>query len=251
MAMVSGYRRERKPPMIGSGADFTKNGMDMDDEKWSAVDRYIAEQLVPSEPVLDAAIQANAEAGLPAIDVTPNQGKLLYLLALMKGARRILEVGTLGGYSTIWLARALPADGRVISLEVEPKHAEVARSNIDRAGYSDRVEIRVGPGADSLAEMVSARTEPFDLIFIDADKPSNPVYLGWALKLARIGTLIIVDNVVRKGALADASSEDAAVQRTREMFEQMGAEPRLSATAIQTVGGKGYDGFAMALVIAD
>jgi predicted O-methyltransferase YrrM len=220
-------------------------------EKWNEVDRYINEKLVPADAALTATMEANAAAGLPSIDVAPNQGKLLHLLALPMGARRILEVGTLGGYSTIWLARALPEGGRLITLEVEPKHAEVARKNIARAGFAGVVEVRLGAAAESLAQLHAEGAEPFDLIFIDADKQNIPMYLDWALKLARRGTLIITDNVVREGAIVDAESTDAAVQGVRTMFDTMAAEPRLSATAIQTVGSKGYDGFAMAVVVGD
>jgi len=218
-------------------------------EQWNEVDRYITEKLVPSDAALVAALEANAAAGLPSIDVAPNQGKLLHLLALTKGARRILEIGTLGGYSTIWLARALPASGHLITLEVEPTHAQVARKNLERAGFSDVVEVRLGPAAESLAQLHAEGVEPFDLIFIDADKRSISVYLDWALKLARRGTLIIMDNVVREGAIVDAENTDPAVQGVRTMFDRMAAEPRLSATVIQTVGTKGYDGFAMAVVV--
>ena len=223
----------------------------MNQEQWNEVDRYITEKLVPSDAALTAAIEANAAAGLPSIDVAPNQGKLLHLLALTKGARRILEIGTLGGYSTIWLARALPAGGRLITLEVEPKHAEVARKNLERAGFADVVEVRLGAAADSLAQLHAEGVEPFDLIFIDADKQRIPEYLDWALKLSRRGTLIITDNVVREGAIVDAENTDPAVQGVRTMFDRMAAEPRLSATVIQTVGSKGYDGFAMAVVLGD
>jgi predicted O-methyltransferase YrrM len=170
---------------------------------------------------------------------------------MTKGARRILEIGTLGGYSTIWLARALPADGRLVTLEVEPKHAEVAQANLDRAGLSGVVEVRLGPAAGSLAQLHKEGAEPFDLIFIDADKQNIPTYLEWALKLAKPGALIVTDNVVREGAIVDAENADPAVQGVRTMFERMAAEPRLSATAIQTVGSKGYDGFAMAVVVGD
>jgi predicted O-methyltransferase YrrM len=223
----------------------------MDQEQWTAVDRYITDSLVPSDPILEAALEANAAAGLPSIDVAPNQGKLLHLLAMTKGARRILEIGTLGGYSTIWLARALPAGGRLVTLEVEPKHAEVAQANLDRAGLSGVVEVRLGPAAGTLAQLHKEGAEPFDLIFIDADKQNIPTYLEWALKLAKPGALIVTDNVVREGAIVDAENADPAVQGVRTMFERMAAEPRLSATAIQTVGSKGYDGFAMAVVVGD
>jgi predicted O-methyltransferase YrrM len=221
----------------------------MSQTQWTAVDRYFTETLVPSDAVLDAALQANAEAGLPTIDVAPNQGKFLQLLVQLRGARRILEIGTLGGYSSIWMARALPADGRLTTLEFSPKHAEVARANIARAGLGKKVEIRVGPALETLAKMKTEGTEPFDLIFIDADKPNTPNYLTWALKFSRPGTLLIGDNVVREGEIADASSTDENVQGQRRFLEMMAAEPRLSATALQTVGSKGYDGFAMALVL--
>ncbi len=220
-------------------------------EQWSAVDRYLTDMLVSSDPDLDAALQANAAAGLPAIDVAPNQGKLLHLLARIQGARTILEIGTLGGYSTIWLARALPAGGRLITLEADPKHAEVARSNIARAGLGDVVEVRLGQALDSLDQLAREGQGPFDLIFIDADKPNNPHYVQWALKLSRRGSLIIVDNVVRNGSVADETSSDPGVQGTRRMNELLAVEPRVSATAIQTVGSKGCDGFAIALVTED
>jgi predicted O-methyltransferase YrrM len=220
-------------------------------ELWNAVDSYIQQMLAPNDEVLTSVVEANSAAGLPNIDVTSSQGKLLHVLALATKAKRVLEIGTLGGYSTIWLARALPRGGRVVTLEKEPKHAEVARANLKRAGLAKRVEIRVGTAADSLAQLQAEGVKPFDLIFIDADKPSNPVYLDWALKLAKRGTLIVVDNVVREGALADASSADAAVVGTRAMFDRMGSEPRLVATAVQTVGSKGYDGFAIGVVVSD
>jgi predicted O-methyltransferase YrrM len=223
----------------------------MPEDQWTAVDHYISDCLALSDPALDAALAANAAAGLPSIDVSPSEGKLLQLLAQLRGARKILEIGTLGGYSTICLARALPEGGRLVTLEVDEKHAEVARSNVARAGFADVVEIRVGPALETLARMQDEGAAPFDLIFIDADKPNNPAYLGWALKFSRLGSLIICDNVVRKGAVADADSPDPMVQGARRFFEMLGAEPRLSATAVQTVGSKGYDGFAMALVIRD
>jgi len=219
-------------------------------DRWTAVDRYFSEQLSLSDPALDAAMAANKSAKLPAIDVAPNQGKLLQLLAQLAGARRILEIGTLGGYSTIWLARALPADGRLITLEFSPKHAEVASANIARAGLSDLVEIRIGAALDTLPKLQTEIAEPFDLIFIDADKPNNSEYLRWAIKLSRPGTLIVIDNVVRDGAVIDAASTDKDVQGARHLFELLADEPRLSSTAIQTVGVKGYDGFAFALVTA-
>lgn len=222
----------------------------MTQELWKTVDRYIEEMVVESDPALDAALAASAAAGLPSIQVSPTQGKLLQLMARSLGARNILELGTLGGYSTIWLARALPANGQLITLEVQPKHAEVARSNIARAGLSDRVELRLGPALDTLQQLATEARGPFDLIFIDADKPAYTEYFAWALKLSRPGTVIIADNVVRKGAVADPASEDANVQGIRRFYQAVHAERRVSATAIQTVGSKGYDGFAMALVIA-
>ena len=225
--------------------------MNTGQEQWAAVDRYITDVLVPADPILDAVLAANAAAGLPAWDVAPNQGKLLQLLAQAQGARTILEIGTLGGYSTIWLARALPTGGRLITLEADPTHAEVARANIARAGLSDAVEVRVGRALDTLQQLEAEQQGPFDLTFIDADKPNNPEYFAWALRLSRRGSLIICDNVVRTGAVVDTTSHDPAVEGVRRFFEAVAAEPRVSATAIQTVGSKGYDGFAIALVIAD
>jgi predicted O-methyltransferase YrrM len=223
----------------------------MSEDKWTAVDHYISDCLALSDPALEAALAANAAAALPSIDVSPTQGKFLQLLAQLKGARRILEIGTLGGYSTICLARALPEGGRLVTLEVDAKHAEVARSNVARAGFAGVVDIRIGPALETLARMQEEGTKPFDLIFIDADKPNNPAYLAWALKFSRVGSLILCDNVVRDGAVADAESTDPGVRGARGLFEMLGAEPRLNATALQTVGLKGYDGFAMALVISD
>ena len=223
----------------------------MTQEQWTAVDRYVADLLVPPDPALDEALRASEAAGLPAINVTPGLGKLLHLLARLQGARSILEIGTLGGYSTIWLARALPADGRLITLEAEPRHAEVARANVDRAGLAGVVEVRLGPALETLPRLAEEGRGPFDLIFIDADKPSNPDYFAWALALSRRGSLIVVDNVVRGGAVVDAASDDPGVRGVRRLMEMMAAEPRVSATAIQTVGGKGYDGVALALVVAD
>ncbi|RKH14856.1 O-methyltransferase [Corallococcus sp. CA053C] len=223
----------------------------MSQEQWNAVDRYITDHLVAPDAVLDAALEASAKAGLPAINVAPNQGKLLMLLAQLHGARRILEVGTLGGYSTLWLARALPPGGRVITLEAVPKHAEVARENIARAGLSDVVEVRVGSAIDTLPQLEKEGQAPFDLTFIDADKARTADYFAWALKLSRKGSLIITDNVVRKGAVIDAANTDANIQGMRRFYEAVAAEPRVSATAVQTVGSKGYDGFALALVTGD
>ena len=220
-------------------------------QQWSAVDAYLTDLFVPHDPALDAALAASAAAGLPAIAVSPPQGKLLHLLARMCGARRVLEIGTLGGYSTIWLARALPPaaeGGRLVTLEYEPKHAEVARANIERAGLGGVVEVIVGPALQSLPRLASDGAGPFDLIFLDADKVSYPQYLEWSLRLSRPGTVIVADNVVRKGAVIDAKSGDANVQAVRQFNELVAREPRLSATAIQTVGGKGYDGFVLAVV---
>lgn len=223
----------------------------MSQEQWAAVDRYIADLFAPDDPALQAALEASAAAGLPPIQVAPNQGKLLQILARLQGARRILEIGTLGGYSTIWLARALPADGRLITLELDPKHAEVARGNIARAGLDRVVDLRLGRALDLLPRIAAEGMGPFDLIFIDADRPNNPDYFAWALKLSRRGSLIVIDNVVRGGMVADAASGDPAIQGVRRMNAMIAAEPRVSATAVQTVGGKGYDGFAIALVTAE
>lgn len=216
----------------------------MADEVWRAVDDYYGELLVGADPALDAALAANAAAGLPAIDVSPAQGKLLHLLARSVGARRILEVGTLGGYSTIWLARALGSGGRLVTCEVDAHHAEVARDNIVRAGLGDVVDVRVGPALETLPALEG----PFDLSFIDADKASNAAYFAEALRLSRPGSVIVVDNVVRGGAVVDAESADEAVQGTRRFAEALAAESRVDATVIQTVGGKGHDGFALAVV---
>jgi predicted O-methyltransferase YrrM len=223
----------------------------MTQEQWTEVDRYFTDLLVPPDPALDAALQTSAAAGLPPHNVSPNQGKLLLLLAQIQGARTILEIGTLGGYSTIWLARALPRDGRLITLEANPKHAEVARTNIAHAGLSDLVDLRLGLALSTLPQIATEGNSPFDLIFIDADKPNNPDYFIWALKLSRRGSLIIADNVVRNGAVVDATSSDPNVQGVRRFNELLASEPRLSATAIQTVGSKGYDGFAIAIVTDD
>ena len=217
-------------------------------EKWTAVDRYFSDHLKLSDAALEAALAANKAAVLPAIDVAPNQGKLLQLLAQLAGAKRILEIGTLGGYSTIWLARALPPGGRLITLEFNPKHAEIARSNIARAGLAGVVEIRVDAALDTLPILQGEIKEPFDMVFIDADKPKNAEYLRWALKLSRRGTLIIIDNVVREGGVIDANSSDKDVRGARQLFELLASERRLSSTALQTVGTKGYDGFAIAIV---
>lgn len=221
----------------------------MSQEQWSAVDRYFEELFVPDDPVLDAALEETAAAGLPAINVAPNQGKLLALLARAIGARSILEIGTLGGYSTIWLGRALPPDGRLISLELDPKHAEVARANLARAGLAEIAEVRVGPALEALPQLAAEGHGPFDLVFIDADKQNNRPYFEWSLKLTRPGSLIIIDNVVRSGAVIDAASTDASVQGVRRLNDLLTSEPSIFATAIQTVGSKGYDGLTIALRI--
>jgi len=220
----------------------------MSRKTWTAVDSYIVESLLPADPVLDAALAANIKQGLPAIDVSAAQGKLLNLIARMSSAKRILEVGTLGGYSTIWLARAVPAGGKVVTLELEPHHAKVARANLKRAGLSELVELRVGPALESLATLAGEGAAPFDLIFIDADKPNNPNYLSWAMKLSRPGTVIICDNVIRDGAVLNQDGSDAGVEGARAAFSFIGGNARLDGTAIQTVGAKGYDGFAIAIV---
>jgi predicted O-methyltransferase YrrM len=218
---------------------------------WTAVDRYAAGSLLGSDPVMDAVLERNRVSGLPAIDVSPLQGKFLNLVVRMCGARRILEIGTLGGYSTIWMARALPADGRVVTLELEERHAAVARRNFVTAGVADRVDLVVGPALSSLEKLHAGGAEPFDLVFIDADKPNNRRYLDWALRLSRPGTVVICDNVIRDGAVVEAHSRDAAVQGARDVFSFFGSHPMLEATALQTVGEKGHDGFAMAVVKGD
>jgi predicted O-methyltransferase YrrM len=227
----------------------------MTQELWTAVDRYICDQLLPEDPILDAALDASDAAGLPPIAITANQGKLLELLVRVHGTKSILELGTLGGYSTIWLARALPAGGRLVTLEANPHYAEVARANIAAAGLTEIVQLRVGPALETLPEL-AAEGAPFDLIFIDADKQNNPGYLEWSLKLSRPGSLIVTDNVVRDGAILDPDARDPrhgadVVHGVRRFYELLGAEPRLDATAIQTVGAKGHDGFAIALVTGE
>ncbi|MGN6290338.1 MAG: O-methyltransferase [Sphingopyxis terrae] len=215
-------------------------------DSWDRVDTYIGEKLIGDDAILAAALAHNAENGLPPIDVSAAQGKMLYLLAQMAGARRILEIGTLGGYSTIWLARALPDDGALVTLEVDPKHARVAQANLDRAGLSDRVEIRFGPAMDSLAAMTDVA--PFDFVFIDADKQRNVDYVAEAIRLGRSGTTIIVDNVVREGGVLDPASNDPGILGARALFDFLQSDPRIDATAVQTVGAKGWDGFVLARV---
>lgn len=222
----------------------------MTQEKWTAVDEYINDLLIPPDTALESALVASAAAGLPAINVAPNQGKLLSLLVQIQGARNILEIGTLGGYSTIWLARELPADGHLVTLEADPTCAATASANIVNAGLANIVELRLGPALETLPRLAAEGLGPFDLIFIDADKANYPGYLQWALKLSGPGTLIIGDNVVRNGAVIDPDSPDENVQGVRRFNEMLASEPRVSATAIQTVGLKGYDGFVIARVIS-
>ena len=219
------------------------------DERWDAVDAYFEGALFGKDPVLESALKASAAGGLPEIAVAPNQGMLLNILARSIKAQRILEVGTLGGYSSIWLARALPSGGRLITLEVEKKHADVARANFERAGLADKIELRLGRGIDLLPKLAAEKPQPFDLVFIDADKPSNADYFDWAMKLTRKGSIIIVDNVVRGGAVAEPKSTDAAVKGVHRLVEHLKAEKRVMTTALQTVGVKGYDGFTISVVI--
>lgn len=217
-------------------------------EQWTRVDDYIAETLLGPDPVLDEVLASSTEAGLPAIAVSPAHGRMLSLLARMMGAKRILEIGTLGGYSAICMARALGEGGRLVTLEFDPRHAQVAQANFDRAGVSHLIDLRVGRALDTLPGVEADGLDPFDMVFIDADKESNADYLQWALRLSRPGTLIICDNVIRDGAVVDAASEDPRVIGVRRFFEKVASDPRLISTAVQTVGCKGYDGFAMVLV---
>jgi predicted O-methyltransferase YrrM len=220
---------------------------------WHDVDEYIEQRLVPADPVLEATLQTSADAGLPAISLTPAHGKLLHLIARIHGARRILEVGTLGGYSTIWLARALPHDGELVTLELNPRYAEVATANAERAGLVGLIKIEVGPALESLRALVAQGAEPFDLVFIDADKQSTPDYVELSLELTRPGSVIVADNVVRDGALADPDTREPGAQGMRRFHEMLAAgvgEHRFSATTVQTVGSKGYDGFTLALIEA-
>ncbi|HEY2834950.1 MAG TPA: O-methyltransferase [Rhizomicrobium sp.] len=220
----------------------------MSEERWKAVDDYYTGVLSAADPVMEEVLKASEAAGLPAIQVSPLQGRMLMLMAQMAGAKRILEIGTLGGYSTIWLARALPKGGEVVTLEAEPLHADTAKANIEQAGFSDMVEIKLGPAAETLDTMVTEGVRPFDFIFIDADKPGYPAYLDLAIKLSWPGTVIVADNMVRQGAVADADSEDEAVKAVRAFNKKVAGDKRLTATAVQTVGVKGYDGFVLARV---
>ena len=220
----------------------------MDEDLWTDVDKYLVAQLVPADEALTNALRASDEGGLPQINVAPNQGKLLTLLAKMMGATRILEIGTLGGYSTIWLARSLPSGGTLVSLELEPHHADVARANLAFAGLDAVVEILVGPATASLQQLIETGTEPFDFIFIDADKEGYPEYLALSLQLARRGTVIVADNVVRNGGVIEANSSDERVHGVRSFLQSAAANANIDATAVQTVGSKGYDGFALLLV---
>lgn len=220
----------------------------MSQAQWTAADDYMAGRLIRPDDALDATLAANAAAGLPAINVSPLQGKFLHLQARIAGARKVLEIGTLGGYSTIWLARALPADGMVVTLEANRHHAAIARANFAQARLSPRIDLREGPALETLPTLEAEGAGPFDLVFIDADKPNNPSYLAWAVRLGRPGTVIIGDNVVRHGAILTPDSGDPNVQGVRRFFDLLAEEPRLSATAIQTVGSKGWDGFALAVL---
>ena len=222
----------------------------MTDPTWTAVDAYLESKLLPDDPVLAACLEASRAAGLPDIQVSPVQGRLLQLIAGIAGARNILEIGTLGGYSAICLARALPAEGRLTTLEIEPKHAEVARANLDRAGLGEKVEVRLGPALETLPKLEAEHRGPFDLIFLDADRPNNRAYLDWALRLSHPGTVLVVDNVVRHGEVTDATSRDPRIVGVRELIDAVSAEGRLRATALQTVGRKGHDGFLLARVEA-
>jgi predicted O-methyltransferase YrrM len=215
---------------------------------WTAVDEYLNEQLVGSDEALEQALTRSADAGLPAIAVSPTQGKFMMMLARIQGASRILEIGTLGAYSTIWLAKALPADGRIITIESEPKHTEVARENVEAAGFGDMVDVRLGKALDVLPDIAAENVGPFDFTFIDADKPNIPQYFDWAMRLSRSGSIIIVDNVIREGAVIDADSEDESVQGVRRLNDYLALESSVNATTLQTVGSKGYDGFTIAVV---
>ena len=233
--------RPRSRPQRGSGKRKVE-------KRWKDVDHYFCDNLLTDDPILTSALEASEAAGLPAIAVSPNQGKLLQMMAEMIGARSVLEIGTLGGYSTIWLARAIPADGRVITLEVDAGHAEVARKNFARAGLANRIEVWLGSALDTLPKLFAERRGPFDLIFIDADKANIPAYFDWAIQLSRPGSLIIVDNVVRDGEVINARSSDPNIKGVRRFVDQLRKDRRVTGTAIQTVGTKGYDGFAIVRV---
>lgn len=220
----------------------------MSQEQWTAIDEYLNQHYAPPDPILEGALKNAAEQGLPAIQVSPLQGKFLMLLAQMQGAKRILEIGTLGGYSTIWLARALPPNGQLITLEYDAKHAAVANQNIKAAGLADKVTVRVGPALMTLPQLFAEEQGPFDFFFIDADKANNTAYVQWALSLGRAGSVIVVDNVIRQGEILHAQSEDPAVVGTRQLHEYLAHEPRLSTVALQTVGSKGHDGFVIAII---
>jgi predicted O-methyltransferase YrrM len=220
----------------------------MTEELWGRVDDYIVDKLVDEDGALSGALAANAAANLPAMDVSAAQGKFLNLMVRITGAKRVLELGTLGGYSTIWMGKALPEGGHLVTLEFDPRHATVARRNIDNAGLREKVTIHVGPAAQTLPTIAAAGPEPFDFIFIDADKPNNPIYLDWAIRLSRPGTVIILDNVIRDGKILDPQNDDPRIIGTRAAYDLIGHHPRLQATALQTVGAKGWDGFAMAIV---
>jgi predicted O-methyltransferase YrrM len=220
----------------------------MSAELWTEVDSYIVDKLVKEDASLEAALAANTAAGLPAMDVSAAQGKFLNLMVRITGAKRILELGTLGGYSTIWMAKALPEGGQLVTLEFDPKHAQVARRNIDAAGLRDKVTIHVGAAASTLPTIAAEGPEPFDFIFIDADKPNNPIYLDWAIKLSRRGTVIILDNVIRDGKVLEPDNTDPRIIGTRAAYDLIGTHPRLEATALQTVGSKGWDGFSIMVV---
>jgi predicted O-methyltransferase YrrM len=220
----------------------------MNPETWKNVDQYLASLFIPTDPVMAAALEASVAGGLPPIHVSPLQGRMLQLLAQMQDAQRILEIGTLGGFSTLWLARSLGPEGRIVTLELDPQHAAVARATFQRAGLASRIELRLGAAKDSLAAMVAASEAPFDFVFIDADKASIPDYFRFAVQLSRPGTVIITDNVIRKGAVVDGASTDASVQGVRRFNEIVAADPRVTSTTIQTVGEKGYDGFTLTVV---
>lgn len=220
----------------------------MSQELWTSVDNYLGEVLVRQDQHLSDAVAASDAAGLPSIQVSPPQGKLLEIMIEMMGAKTILEVGTLGGYSTIWMARSLPADGRVVTIEIDPKHAQVAQENVNRAGLGDKIDLRTGNAREILPKMIEEGAGPFDFSFIDADKASNPDYFAWALEMSRPGSVIIVDNVIRDGKIVDTDSEDASVKGVRRLNDVMAANPRIKVTALQTVGVKGYDGFSIAIV---